>query len=228
MALLPYAENSAALIVADGMGGTRGGQQASSTAVHAMRASLSAGLAANKSLRAAIINGIEQANVEVVDLGIGAATTLAAIEVGDGHVRAYHVGDSLILATGSKGKVKLETVSHSPVGFAVEAGVMGEESAMHHEDRHLVSNVLGTADMRIEIGSPLKLAARDTVLLASDGLFDNLYPSEIVSIIRKGGIERAARQLVETSRQRMAGENESEPSKPDDLSFIIYRPRSEI
>ncbi len=64
---------------------------------------------------------------------------------------------------------------------------------MHHEERHLVSNVVGTDDMRIELGPPLKLARYDTVLLASDGLLDNLYTDEIVELIRKGlSVSRSA------------------------------------
>ena len=75
-----------------------------------------------------------------------------------------------VLVTGGLGKIKLLTVSHSPVGMALESGLLDEAEAMHHEERHIVSNVVGSAGMRIEIGAKRKLAPRDTVLLASDGL----------------------------------------------------------
>ena len=67
--------------------------------------------------------------------------------------------------------------------------------------------------------------ARDTVLLASDGLFDNLHTHEIVGVIRKGKLTRAAETLRSRTESRMAGEQPPHrPSKPDDLTFLLYRP----
>jgi len=96
---------------------------------------------------------------------------------------------------------------------------------MHHEERHVVSNVLGTADMRIEVGSPIKLAARDTLLIATDGLFDNLHMEEIIERARKGPLPQLVRGLAEICRQRMVHPLEDHPSKPDDLTFIAFRRR---
>jgi serine/threonine protein phosphatase PrpC len=174
-------------------------------------------------LRTAILNGIEQANQAVCDLGVGAATTFAAVEIQSGSVRPYHVGDSLILLVGQRGRVKLETVSHSPVGFALEAGVMGHGEAMHHEDRHLVSNVLGAPDMRIEVGSERTLAPRDTLVIASDGLSDNLFVREIADHVRRGPLRDAAESLTSTARRRMYAPEDDEPSKADDLTLLAFR-----
>ena len=77
--------------------------------------------------------------------------------------------------------------------------------------------------MRIEIGSRLQLAPRDTLVLASDGLTDNLLTSEVVGLVRSGPIDRAARGLVELASKRLSTSDERQPSKPDDLTFIIYR-----
>ena len=46
----------------------------------------------------------------------------------------------------------------------VEAGWLDEEEALHHEDRHIVSNMIGAPNMRIEIGSVVRLAAHWGVL----------------------------------------------------------------
>jgi serine/threonine protein phosphatase PrpC len=127
-----------------------------------------------------------------------------------------------IVVTGGRGKVKWQTVSHSPVGFAVEAGVLCEEEAMHHEDRHIVSNVVGSAEMRIEIGPELRLAPRDTVVLASDGLLDNLTIDEIVARVRKGPLDKAVRLLATDARRRMTCPEEDQPSKPDDTTIVAF------
>ena len=224
VALLPIGETTAVLIVADGVGGLPGGGDAAACTVRCMADSLSSLTGEHGEIRAAILDGIERANQAVRGLGGGAATTIAVAEISEGSVRPYHVGDSTILVVGQRGKIKLQTVAHSPVGFALEAGVLDETEAMHHAERHIVSNVLGTPDMRIEVGSSRALDPRDTVLVASDGLVDNLLVAEIVERMRGGSLEKAARRLADDARRRMLEPSPGEPSKPDDCSFVLYRP----
>lgn len=221
-ALIPFDEQSAVLVVADGMGGSPAGEQAASLAVQSLEHSIAAAQHAGHDLRTAILNGFEVANRSVQELGCRSATTMAAVEVQAGMIRPYHAGDSIILLTGQRGRIKLQTVSHSPVGYAVEAGILDENEAMHHEERHLVSNFLGTTHMRIEIGSALRMAPRDTLLLASDGLLDNLHIEEIVERLRKGPLKLAARRLAEDARRRMETTN-GRPCKPDDLTLLAFR-----
>ncbi len=228
-ALWPVGRTSGVLAVADGLGGHVGGERASRLAAEAIQKSLQDATPAADNgepleLRAAILNGIETANQAVRELGTGAATTMALVEIQDRTIRPYHVGDSAILVTGQRGKLKLQTIPHSPIGYAVEAGLMDEEDAIHHAERHVISNVIGSEQMRIEIGPPIEMALRDTLLLASDGLFDNLLPDEIVEAVRSGPLEEAVGSLVEIARQRMASQSGGAPCKPDDLTVIAYRP----
>ena len=222
-ALIPFDAESCVLVVADGVGGVRGGEQASRLAVEALWSELTDAARNGTPRRTAILDAIEAANEAVVGLSVGAATTLSVVEIQGDSARPYHVGDSMVLVVGGLGKIKMQTISHSPVGFAVEAGVLDETEAMHHEDRHLVSNVLGTPNMRIDVGSSLRLARRDTVVLASDGLSDNLHSAEIIELVRKGPIGSAAGLLAESARRRMVRPMETLPSKPDDLTVLAYR-----
>jgi serine/threonine protein phosphatase PrpC len=212
------------LVVADGMGGGVGGEQASRIAVETVKQEVSVKSNGEKnSLRAAILNGIENANQRILDLGIGAATTLAAVEIQDHTIRPYHVGDSSILVMGQRGKVKLQTVAHSPVGLALEAGVLDDEAAMSHEDRHLVTNILGTTEMRIEIGPTIRLSQYDTVLLATDGLFDNLTIEEIINTVRRGPLSDGFQKLCKEALCRMQEQNADAPNKPDDITIVGFR-----
>ena len=127
------------------------------------------------------------------------------------------------IVIGQRGVVKLQTTAHSPTGFAVEAGFLDEREALHHEERHLVSNFIGTNDMRIDVGAAVELDLRDTVLVASDGLMDNVHVDEIIDIVRKGPLSDAVRALVDIANQRMKKAKSGEPSKPDDLSVILFR-----
>jgi len=223
VAVIPYGPQAAVLIVADGAGGLPAGKRASLTAVTSLIDSLQTAMDETMLLRTAILNGIETANAAVQNLGNGSATTLTVITLEGLTARPYHIGDSEALVVGQRGLIKLQTTAHSPTGFAVEAGFLGEREALHHEDRHLVSNFLGTADMRIDIGTEVKLRPRDTILLASDGLMDNVHLEEIIQRIRKGPLDEAAARVISLANHRMAGASEGQPSKPDDLSLILFR-----
>jgi serine/threonine protein phosphatase PrpC len=228
-ALLPTSTAAGVLAVADGLGGHVGGERASRLAVETIQGQLLEAAASPAEteadgLRGTILDGIEAANRAVRELGTGAATTLALIEVQGRTIRSYHVGDSVILLTGQRGKLKLQTIAHSPIGYAVEAGLMNEEDAIHHADRHVISNVIGSEQMRIEIGPSIEMAQRDTLVLASDGLVDNLLPSEVVEFVRSGPLDEAVGAMVAEARRRMTAADGQGPSKPDDLTVIAYRP----
>jgi serine/threonine protein phosphatase PrpC len=222
-ALLPFGEDAAVLVVADGLGGHMAGERASNLAIEKLRDALKNHSNGDVELRDAILNGIENANMAVAELSGDAATTLAVVEIQGGLIRPYHVGDSVILLVGNRGKIKLQTISHSPVAYAVEAGLLDEQEAMHHEERHLISNIIGSPSMRIEIGPALQMAPRDTLVLASDGLSDNLHVHEIVDRVRKGPLKKAVSTMAEDTLQRMHQPTLEHPSKADDLTLIAYR-----
>jgi serine/threonine protein phosphatase PrpC len=233
--ILEMGEDSGLLAVADGVGGGPAGAEAAAVALRTMAETVGAAVREGHGLRAPVIDGIEHAQAAVLAVGGGAATTLAVVEIGPETIRPYHVGDSEILLTGQRGRVKLRTLSHSPVAYAVESGLLEERDALHHDDRHLVTNALGIPDMRFDVGSPIRLAPRDTLLLATDGLVDNLYPDEIVEGIRIGPLERRMREVGDLARRRMERSREDDsagppltskpgkPGKPDDLTILLFR-----
>lgn len=210
------------LAVADGVGGHPAGESASRRVLECLWDAVLAANPEAESLRGAILDGIEAANRALLESGTGAATTLAVAELQGRELRSFHVGDAAILLVGQRGRIKLQTVAHSPVGYAQEAGLLDEREALSHDQRHLISNAVGTSDMRIEVGSPVTMAPRDTLLLATDGVFDNLRLREIVDAIRLGPIERGVEQIRATCRRRMRGQEEA-PSKPDDATLIAFR-----
>jgi serine/threonine protein phosphatase PrpC len=222
-AAIALGEGSGILAVADGFGGHPGGAEAAAIAVRAIAESVRLADTGVDDLRALIMDGFDRANSSVLALGIGAATTLAVLEIAGRGVRPYHVGDSEILVIGQRGRLKWRTVSHSPVSYAMQAGLVDEVEAMNHAERHLVSNMVGSTDMRIEVGPLLKLAPRDTVLMASDGLFDNLVIDDIIQAIRKGPLEQGIARLALETRTRMSATDDEQPSKPDDLTIVGYR-----
>ena len=231
-AVMPCSPHHGVLAVADGLGGHAGGERASKLTVDTIQQTIHDALMVSadpdsEPLRPAILDGIEAANASVRALGTGAATTLSLVEIQGRVVRAYQVGDSAILLAGQRGKLKYQTIAHSPIGYAVEAGLLAEEEAIHHDQRHMISNVIGSEHMHVEMGPTIRMAARDTLVLASDGLLDNLLPSEIIDFVRTGPLDRAVGQLAAVAQERMNATAESDgttPSKPDDLTIIAFRP----
>lgn len=222
-AVIGFGQTQGVLVVADGLGGCPGGAQAAERAIAAIIASLANGDAADASLRGRILDGFDAANRAVLELGIGAASTLIAVEIDGDTVRSYHVGDSCALLVGQRGRVHFETLPHAPVAYAVESGMLDPKDAMHHEDRHVVSNVVGMAEMRIDIGPPIRMNPRDTLLVATDGLFDNLVRDEIIEAVRAGALEEAVDALGDRSQKRMQSESTDKPCKPDDLTIVAFR-----
>ncbi|MBT8094660.1 MAG: protein phosphatase 2C domain-containing protein [Gammaproteobacteria bacterium] len=223
VAIVAYGADAAVLVVADGAGGLPAGKTASLTAVTTLAASLQSSREHATLLRTAILNGIEAANEAVIAIGNGCATTMTVITIEGLVARSYQIGDSEALVVGQRGRIRLQTTAHSPTGFAVEAGFLDQRDALHHEERHLVSNFMGTSDMRIDMGPGVELRPRDTVLVASDGLTDNVHLDEIIEHVRKGPLPDCARDVAGLAQHRMQRGDTNQPSKPDDLSLILFR-----
>jgi serine/threonine protein phosphatase PrpC len=225
-AVIQVGDDSLVLAVADGVGGSAGAREASNATVRTLSRVLEAVPREEPQLRPAILDAVEEANKAVLALARGAATTLVVAQLTASQLRSYHVGDSELLAVGQRGRIKQRVVPHSPTGFAVEAGLLDEDEAVRHDQRHVLFNVVGSPDMRVEVGPALQLAMHDTLLLASDGLFDNLFIDEIVDCIRTGPLKDAADRLVERVGKRMSGDGAADqPCKPDDLTVVLFRRR---
>lgn len=225
VALLALDDGRAVIAVADGMGGGPAGERASALALQELAAAVERAAANGLALRGGVLDGFEAAHQAIQELAIGAATTLLVAEIQHNTLRTYHAGDSAACLFGRRGKLKLQTDFHSPVGYAQKSGMLDEEAALVHEQRHYVSNMLGLAGMSVQVGSPLPLAPYDTLVLGSDGLFDNLSIAEIGERVRRGAIADAAATLQAKVLERMYRPQAGAPSKPDDLAFVLFRLR---
>ncbi len=223
LAIFPFDEESMVLLIADGAGGYSNGYEASSTVINKIKTAIDKAILEKTSLREAILIGIEEANRSIINDINGGASTVAVVEIQRDIIRTYHVGDTEVLISGLRGKIKHSTISHSPVAYAVEAGLIDESDAVMHEERHFISNIIGFENMHMSISTPTRLAAYDTLIAGTDGLFDNLQKDEIVQIIRKGPLHLCSEKIIEKVNERMLGKDSSQPSKSDDTSFIIYR-----
>lgn len=222
--IIEVTESRSILAVADGVGGGVAGHRASKCVVEQLAKScLEVEIDSRhgrKGLRGEVIDGIEIANGEILSWGVGSATTLTAVELHESSFRYFHVGDSGAMLTSNRGTIRFSTIGHAPVAQAVAIGMLDSEEALDHEDRNLITNCIGSSEMSIELGIFQPMSIRDTLTIASDGLFDNLTKQEIAEFIRKGDLLEQATKLVQAVESRM----QSEVGKPDDLTVICYRP----
>jgi serine/threonine protein phosphatase PrpC len=79
--------------------------------------------------------------------------------------------------------------------------------------------------MHVEVGSVRKVSSRDGLLVASDGVLDNLLVDEIVQLLRTGSAATAAAQIGALAWKRMKEPLDGKPHKPDDMTLIVFSQR---
>ena len=213
MAVVSGIDDALVLAVADGLGGLPNGAKVARRAVESL-ASLTF---------ASLPECIQSVNDAMVSDGLVGGCTLAAVEIVRGHVVVHHVGDAGALVVSDAGVVRLQTVPHSPVGHAETHEGLAEAAALSHPQRHVVSNMIGDDTMWIETSAPVTLQPGDTVVVASDGLWDNFFRKEIVEMVVNDDLLAVSQAIVDQATARMTATPASVPAKKDDLSFIVFR-----
>jgi protein phosphatase len=171
--------------VADGMGGHRGGEVASATALEALHASF----AEHGGLRDAVVAAndavLERARADENLRGMG--TTLTAGVLGDdGVLLVGHVGDSraYLLRDGELARI---TTDHSFVEELVAAGELTEEEAERDPRRSMITRALGLDDELAVDLYPVSLVAGDRVMMCSDGLTTMVSEDDLTSLLASDG-----------------------------------------
>jgi protein phosphatase len=214
-------------VVADGMGGYEGGQEASRLAVETLIA-VYRDFGGNDPQQA-LIEGLQTAHEQIRRYsfahpelrGMGTTCTAAAIvkaRNGDAqHDELYyvHVGDTRLYLI-RDGQITRVTRDHSYVGRLVEAGMISAEQAEHHPQRNILTAALGTnPDLIMDSPSqPEPLRPEDVLVICTDGLWGQMRDSEILDAIQDKSTEQAGRVLIELARER---------GGPDNITVEILR-----
>lgn len=180
---------SGLFLVADGVGGHRGGQVASQTAVDVFTEVFQnrpAGdvLSLVKETIKFANESIFKAAHELPELE-GMASTLTVVAIDGMRAVIAHVGDSRVYRCDGKNLI-CETEDHSEVNDAVRAGVLTPAQAENHPHRNIINRALG-ADARVE--ADLKLVTiddRTSFLLCSDGVTRHIPDEELQKLMLSG------------------------------------------
>ncbi|OXS62312.1 serine/threonine protein phosphatase [Cohnella sp. CIP 111063] len=195
-----------AAIVADGMGGHRAGDVASSLAVDSLVQSLQtwehAASVADSVPKLREI--IRQANKTVFDTAslndqyhnMGTTVVMAMIRGDAGLIG--HIGDSRAYRLRG-GRLELLTEDHTLVNELTKSGQLTPQEAAHHPRRNVLTRALGTdreVDADVQI---IDWRSGDVLLLCSDGLSGLVEPSEVQAALEHPGadLDQQAQQLID-------------------------------
>lgn len=222
-------DQSHLFVVADGIGGREGGEQASALAIdsvedfvlHACQWFAKCRGDEQDKVLADFQSALAQANARVwaeaserPELrGMGTTLTLA-YSLND-VLFVAHVGDSRCYLCRS-GILHRLTRDHTFVEELVRRGILTAEAAAEHRLRHVITNAVGGDSLAMDVEvHKLDLEPGDAVLLCSDGLTEMLADEEIGRILLvEGDPELVCQHLV-------VGANEA--GGRDNVTVIVAR-----
>lgn len=204
-------------LVADGMGGHKGGATASLMATTIVKNEYlnSGGDDVAAALRAALLKANaaifadSQSNPELRGMG----TTCSVLVIRGDQAHIAHVGDSRIYFI-RDAEIRQITDDHSLVATMVREGLLTSREAEVHPRRNVLQRSMGVgADLEADVLAPITIRSGDIFVVCSDGLHGVVKPEEILQIASKPP-EKAVDELVRSALDRGA---------PDNVTVIVVR-----
>lgn len=201
-------------LVCDGMGGAKGGREASQGACNVIENFFQEQYAQcgvgqeepflKKALLYANRFVFQKAAHEEALAGMG--TTAVCALVRSGNVYLCHAGDSRAYLI-RDGKLTQLTHDHSYVQELVDCGTITEEEAEHHPQKNIITKALGV-DYRLEPEfTAAKLKREDRLLLCTDGLTNMVPVEEMEQLLAQGTFYDLPDRLIEAANAHGGSDN---------------------
>lgn len=202
-------------ILADGMGGYKGGEVASflatKTALSYIQNNFDKTIKEKEEILKLVKSSVEYANMVVYEKSKqekeleGMGTTIEVCLIYNNKVYIGHVGDSRVYRIRKEFMRKL-TNDHSYVEKLVKDGTITEEEAIHHPKKNMLTKALGCTAF-VEPDVTVKGLVKDDILLmCSDGLTNMVEEKEIYEIINKD-YKTAPNRLIERANENGGYDN---------------------
>jgi PPM family protein phosphatase len=214
-------------IVADGMGGHKGGAVAAELTVQELQRSI-AEAPVDAAVEKVIQTAFNKANDAVYQRahagdptveGMGSTAVLLLIS---GRVaRVAHVGDSRAYLY-RRGRLKQLTTDHTVVQKMVQAGMLKPNEAADHPNASVLDRAIGSKpNVLVDISEPWRLREGDAILLCSDGLSGYVPDAEVAAVLRShAAVQEIPDQLMKLALQKGGEDNIT-------VQFIQYGTRPE-
>ena len=201
-------------LVCDGMGGARGGREASVSACDVIEHSFHEQYAQclpgdeEKFLKRALINAnrfvFQKASREEELAGMGTTAVCALVRGGNAFI--CHAGDSRAYLV-RDGRLTQLTHDHSYVQELVDCGTITVEEAEHHPQKNIITRALGV-DYRLEPEfATAQLHSGDILLLCSDGLTNAVPKEQLEQLLRTGKFYDLPDLLIRTANENGGPDN---------------------
>jgi PPM family protein phosphatase len=214
-------------VVADGMGGHKGGAVAAELTVQGLQQYIGEA-PANASVEEVMQTAFTKTNAAVYQKahagdpateGMGSTAVLLLIT---GQIaRVGHVGDSRAYIY-RKGRLQQLTTDHTIVQKMVQAGMLQPQEAADHPNASVLDRAIGSKpEVEVDISEPLQLHEGDAILLCSDGLCGYVTDAEIASVLRsQATVQEIPEHLVQLTLQKGGMDNVT-------VQFVQYGTRKE-
>jgi len=197
-------------LLADGLGGHGGGEQASRIAVEAVgQASASGGLQSAFSLANEAVLTAQKTNPALAQM----RTTLVVLLITETQATWAHAGDSRLYHFRGA-RIVTQTRDHSFSQALADAGKIPAAAIRHHEDRSRLLRTVGTTDCKAEVSAPVTVNPGDAFLLASDGFWEHVTEREMEIEYAKS---ETPREWLDRLRERL---DATQITDRDNLSAI--------
>ncbi len=212
-----YDDSHMLAVVADGMGGYKGGKQASTIAVKSISEYIESLLPDlltynERRLKQAIIKALKIANKAIVDSADASddlknmGTTAVVCFICGEKLFAFNIGDSRLYIINDS--ITQITKDHSLVVELVEMGVISEKQAENHPQKNVITKALGSDDNIEPDIYKEKISLEDTILLCSDGLTNMLTDNRIIEIVNANkDIKKITKTLIEEAKKSGGRDN---------------------
>ncbi|WP_013322632.1 Stp1/IreP family PP2C-type Ser/Thr phosphatase [Gloeothece verrucosa] len=200
-------------IVADGMGGHAGGQEASQIATKRIQAYLAEHWDSEIPCEQLLQEALQQANEGILedqsdhpergDMG----TTAVVVAFRKDESWYAHIGDSRLYLF-RKSELQQVSEDHTWVARALKMGDITRDQAKVHPWRHVLFQCLGRKDLRQVDVFPMDVQTGDTLLLCSDGLTEEVSDELIAEILNSGkSFQDIAKELIEAAKEGGGSDN---------------------
>ncbi len=200
-------------IVADGMGGHAGGQEASLIATRTIQSYLDDKWDSDEDSRSLLEQAFLKANQAILqdqanhpergDMG----TTAVVVMFRQGENWCAHIGDSRLYRLRGA-KLEQLTEDHTWVARAMKVGDITPDQARVHPWRHILSKCLGREELRQVDVQSIDVQPSDRLLLCSDGLTEELSDHWIAHHLKTiRACDKAAAALVNAAKDKGGRDN---------------------
>jgi len=208
--------------LADGLGGHRGGEVASKTAVAAILEQWSPALAhtpqslltLTESAQSALL-AKQQTNPQLSSM----RTTIVLLMAKGDNVLWGHVGDSRLYHFRDCA-VEFQTKDHSVPQTLVDAGEITKEQIRTHEDRNRILRAVGNPEgvKPTILDTPRKIKQGDAFLLCSDGFWEYVTETEMAVDLAKS---KKPEQWLKRMELRLIDKVENENDNYSALALFV-------